>query len=243
MKKSIKILAIVTFAISILNASSDSNISIKNNNMTLLEKAKSIMPNTKIKDAISAGVGEMIAVLLGNDTIVYVDDKTKTIFFGEIYSQYGESLTKLHKQKLGVKPEKLNMKKVINEYGIKIKKDKNANFGVIVFTDPDCPYCKKIENILPNKNVEIDYIYNPIKELHPNSIKNSIKIIAKKLKIDENKAKERLQKSMNFAQQLGVMGTPYLIVYNNKTKDMVGAVAGADEKKLDNLIKGDNDAK
>ncbi len=205
-------------------------------NENLLEKAQKIMPNTKIKDAIASGVGDLIAVLLGNDTLVYVDDKTKTIFFGEIYSQYGESLTKLHKEQLGVKSEKLSMKVVLKEYSIKIKTDKKADYGVIVFTDPDCPYCQNIEKKLLKKNLEIDYIYYPIDELHPNARKKSISIISNKLNLSVNDATKRLEKGEYFGKQIGVLGTPYMIVYDNKTQTMIGAVAGADEKKLNQII-------
>ncbi len=195
------------------------------------------MPNTKIKDAIVAGVGDLIAVLLGNDTLVYVDDKTKTIFFGEIYSQYGESLTKLHKKQLGVKLEKLNIETILKDYGIKIKTDKKANYGIIVFTDPDCPYCQNIEKKLLKKNLEISYIYYPIDELHPNARKKSIDLISSKLNMDINSATKRLEKGEHFGKQIGVLGTPYIIVYDKKTKIMIGAVVGADEKKLNYIIK------
>lgn len=48
-----------------------------------------------------------------------------------------------------------------------------------IFTDPDCPFCKRLEaNIANLDNVEITYIYFPVKFLHPDAEEKTNKLWA-----------------------------------------------------------------
>lgn len=68
--------------------------------------------------------------------------------------------------------------KSVEEY-VGVGFDNNKTFKIIkgngsrklaVFTDPDCPFCKKLERTMENlTDVEITYIYFPIKQLHPDA--------------------------------------------------------------------------
>lgn len=102
-----------------------------------------------------------------------------------------------------------------------------------LFTDPECPYCKKFESYFPQieKNVKIRVFYYPL-EFHKNAKDMSIYIMSKKTTEDKSKtmlsldlndeayknrkySKEELAKleaklaeQMSIAQNLGVQGTP-----------------------------------
>lgn len=68
----------------------------------------------------------------------------------------------------------------------KIKKG-NGERKLLVMTDPDCPFCKKLESTLESiDNIEITYIYLPITSLHPDAERKS-SLLWKAGKTDEEK--------------------------------------------------------
>jgi thiol:disulfide interchange protein DsbC len=102
-----------------------------------------------------------------------------------------------------------------------------------LFTDPECPYCKKFESYFPKieKNVKIRVFYYPL-DFHKNAKELSMYVMSKKtnsekittmLKISvddegykarkystEEKAKleKSLKEQMDIGMELGVQGTP-----------------------------------
>ena len=50
----------------------------------------------------------------------------------------------------------------------------NGERKLVVFTDPDCPFCKRLEHTLKDiDNIEITYILTPIESLHPDAKEKS----------------------------------------------------------------------
>lgn len=102
-----------------------------------------------------------------------------------------------------------------------------------LFTDPECPYCKKFESYFPQieKNVKIKVFYYPL-DFHKNAKDMSIYIMSKKTKAEKidammnldlqsdayknrkyskeelAKLEAKLAEQMSIAQNLGVQGTP-----------------------------------
>lgn len=53
----------------------------------------------------------------------------------------------------------------------------NGKRVLVVFTDPDCPFCRQLENELPKlKDVTIYRFPYPIVQLHPNAYENAVSI-------------------------------------------------------------------
>lgn len=113
-----------------------------------------------------------------------------------------------------------------------------------LFTDPECPYCKKFESYLPQieKNVKINIFFFPLsfhenakdlslyfmsKESNNEKIKAMMSVDAKSKefinrKIDKKtltKLEEKLQIQLQIAQKLGIRGTPTL--YSTSGKKVV----------------------
>jgi len=113
-----------------------------------------------------------------------------------------------------------------------------------LFTDPECPYCKKFESYFPQieKNVKIRVFYYPL-DFHKNAKDMSLYVMSKKTTSEKIKAmlsistedkgyknrkysedeEAKLEKSlkvqMSIAQRLGVQGTPAL--YDKDGKKVV----------------------
>lgn len=177
--------------------------------------------------------------------IVYYDPKSANLIIGEIYSKSGENLTALSKNLL----VKDAIKELPLEKAIKIGDGKNT---IIMWTDPDCPYCRKIEDYFKNKIDITRYVYLfPLEQLHPKAMAKSENIMCQKnedrVKVfietmsgafdkevnpcKDESIKNVLKEHKASGQKIGVRGTPYLIV--NGT-----VVHGANIKTLDKLLTG-----
>lgn len=101
----------------------------------------------------------------------------------------------------------------------------NGERRLYVFSDPDCPFCKKIENELSKlKNVEIYVFQYPLDGLHPKARPTSVSIWCAK---DKQKAwrdyvlnkkapaarqcDNPIDRNIALANKLGIAGTPALI--------------------------------
>jgi len=110
-----------------------------------------------------------------------------------------------------------------------------------LFTDPECPYCKKFESYLSEveKNVKIRVFYFPL-EMHANAKDMSIYIMSKKTKEEKIKTmlnleltnddyknrsyskeelaklEEQLAEHVEIAQRLNIQGTPGLLDKDGK---------------------------
>ncbi len=154
----------------------------------------------------------------GQKFIVYVD-------FGKKYLIEG-TLTPL--EKLGKPPElkKIDVSK-IPLTGAVVMGNTLAKTRIIVFDDPDCPYCKKlheeIKKILEKRKDIAFYIKLYPLDIHPKAYeksktilcKNSLKLLddafaGKELPKPDCEAKE-LDENIRLGKSLGIGGTPTII--------------------------------
>ena len=130
---------------------------------------------------------------------------------------------------------------------IEIKKGSGA-YKFAVFSDPDCPYCKSLENGLA-KSEAIDYtayiFLLPLKTLHPDAAAKSESIWCAKDKAEawsnfmvKNTAPEKatcdnpLAANEKLAENLGVGGTPTIYLNNGQlTQDPQELLAAIKAKK------------
>ena len=215
----------------------------KEQNDQLMNAVKKVMPSSNIKKVMPTEIPNMVAVLLANEEIVYVNPIKKLIFIGEIYDSNGASVTDKHVEKIGAtKLSDDNTPLDISPlFKVAVRMGEGAGkYGFIVFTDPDCPFCQQVDNFILNKNVTVDYIYTPIDSLHPHARAKAIKTIMVKNKISEDDAKKQITEGEKIATALGIKGTPQTIVYEISTKKPVAGIGGADLKIFDEFIKRGN---
>ncbi|MCK5236037.1 MAG: DsbC family protein, partial [Deltaproteobacteria bacterium] len=130
--------------------------------------------------------------------------------------------------KIGVQPErqKTDVSKISLEDALLVG-DKNAKYKVIVFDDPECPYCKKFHDVLvevvkERSDVAFYLIMFPL-DSHPTAFDKAKTIVCEKsVKLLEDayvhKAipaptceTDAIEKNIALARSLGISGTPAII--------------------------------
>lgn len=183
--------------------------------------------------------------VVSGQNVIYIDPKTGVRLIGEMYTKEGKNLTVEARDKAAAQAA---LKDIQLDKAIKIGNGKNK---VILFTDPDCPFCRKVEDYFRDKKDVTRYVYLlPLEQLHPKAMDKSKIILCSKDKAkafldamagsldtgeltpcSDEKVGNLLVETKSMAQKLGIQGTPYLIVNGV-------AVRGADTKRIDELLSG-----
>jgi glutaredoxin len=251
-------------------------------NNTVYKSIQNVIPTTKIAKYEKAEIDGLYKVFTKRGDLLYIYPFKNLIFFGEIWNKQGYSFTRNDRtkfQKQLQEKQKENINKIINydeltKYSLNVKNTK-SNYEFVVFTDPLCPFCIKLEKYLQDKQVSIKINYTfPVKhkfakdlalniinvdkkylhDLLKDTIKlasliyenkkaitvNDLKNLQSKYKIeikDFKSSNYRLKEMDKIAKQLNINGTPTILVVDNKTKQIVDMVIGADIKKISEYIK------
>lgn len=240
-------------------------LALSANAQTLTEQqetslVKGIMPSTKIDKVERAEIDGFYKAFLGNGNMLYINPFKRVIFIGEIYTAGGVSLTandrqewqnELQNQLLkNIKIDELmrNAKKV--DYGKGSKR-----YEVLIFTDPECPYCAKLEEFLEQKDVSVYVNFLPL-NFHKNAkrwseqilsskdIKAAIKQIRltqKDLNVKVSKeAQKTLKATMALGEKLKINGTPKVFIIDKKDKNkIVATIDGANLDKVQEFLNKD----
>jgi|GEM_PF-1109463 len=225
---------------------------------------KSIIPSTKVEKIVRAEVDGFYKAYLGNGQILYINPFKRLIFVGEIFTTGGQNLTvndrvKWQSELQNKQLTTLNKAELIKD-AKKVDFKKGANkYEFVVFTDPECPYCKKAEDHFEKYDTSVYINFLPL-PFHKNAEKWSlealsskdfkkaikqIKTTGKDLGIDITpKAREQLEKMKALGQELGITGTPKFFVIEKNSDKVVDIIDGANIPKIDEYLKKDkNDDK
>lgn len=113
--------------------------------------------------------------------------------------------------------------------------DRKAKKRVIVFTDPDCPFCGRLHDemrkvVEKRKDIAFYIRLFPLVKLHPDSYWKSKSIVCNKSlqMLEDNFAKRPIQRTecstkelddtLKVAERLGITGTPTLIMPSGKMR-------------------------
>ena len=123
------------------------------------EQLSQLLPNTTIDGFGPTPIPGLFEVTAG-DQIFYFSP-TGHLVFGEIWSKDGRSLTaERREQVIGEKLKRLPLQKSLT-IG-------HGPHQVIEFTDPDCPFCRKIDAFFAGRSDVTRHIFfYPIERLHP----------------------------------------------------------------------------
>lgn len=181
--------------------------------------------------------------------VLYADEKFDYLVDGNIIQTKNMSnLTEKTKRKLSAIPfEELPL-----DLAFKKVKGKGER-KLAVFSDPDCPFCKRVEGDLDKlDNVTLYMFLYPIESLHPNAPE-----ISKKIWCSPDKAKawddymknkvaptaesscaNPVDKIVEYGKKKGINGTPTLIFASGER--VPGAISAA---QIEKLLAGGKDAK
>lgn len=139
---------------------------------TVLEKNYADQ-NLSVKSIHGTPIAGMYEVLVDNRQIVYSDASGKHMIVGDLIRTDDQvSLTAERQAELN----KINFSDLPLEKAIKEVRGKGEH-TVVVFSDPDCPFCKRLElEFAKMDNVTIYNFMMPILSLHPNAYEKAVQI-------------------------------------------------------------------
>lgn len=178
------------------------------------------MPNV-IPDKISKSpVDGLYEVIIGTQ-VVYMSVDARYMIEGDLYNfETKENISEGAKSDI-----RLSAIKKLGVDQMLVYKPKNVKDVITVVTDIDCPYCRRLHDEIPDyldKNVEVRYIFMPLKG--SSDMKKTISVwcsenqqraldIAKSGgEVDEKTCDNPIQAHMKLARDLGVRGTPAILL-------------------------------
>lgn len=199
-----------------------------------------ILRNTKVSTFKVSPIPGLYEVTAGPNVFYYSPEGEGHLVFGQIVNKDGKNLTAEIQGALRARFQEEQAKKAAEliknaplDKAVKIGNGPNV---VIEFTDPDCPYCRRVDEFLAKRTDVTRYVFlNPIDQLHPQARAKSIFILSSKdkakafrevfggkydrggLPIGSDMSKyaaevKRLADGMEFGNKVGVQGTPLLFV-------------------------------
>lgn len=186
-----------------------------------------------IKISPAKGLWEVVLDENGKPGVMYVDFAKQHVMPGpivEISTRTNKTIEEL---------EKLNENKKVNVSGVSLKDalvmgTTAAKKKVIVFTDPDCPFCAKlheeIKKVLEKRKDIVFYLKLFPLQMHKDSYWKATTISCKKsLKLlEDNFAKKPIQKAVcksseideniKLGQTLGITSTPSIILPDGRVR-------------------------
>jgi thiol:disulfide interchange protein DsbC len=179
-------------------------------------------PNLKVTDIAESPIKGLYEVTAG-DNIFYWSEEGYVIF-GDMFSKDGVSVTAEKRKKIW----STRINRVPLDKAVKIGNGKNV---VVEFTDPDCPYCRKVNEYLSKRTDLTRYIFlYPLSQIHKDSANKVAYILSAKDKVfahdeiysgkyDKTPTPKQSDVSLklvedyiSIARTVGIPGTPVLWV-------------------------------
>ena len=182
------------------------------------------MPNIKPSKISKSPVEGLFEVIIGTQ-VVYMSVDARYMIEGDLYNfETKENISEGAKSDIRLTAiSKLGADQML------VYKPKNVKDIITVVTDIDCPYCRRLHNEIPDylkKDVEVRYIFMPLKGAA--DMKKTISVwcsddqqlaldVAKAGgEVDEKTCDHPIRQHMALARELGVRGTPAILLENGQ---------------------------
>lgn len=183
-------------------------------------------PGAKVKTITASPITGVFEVVMDDNQIIYADGKADYILVGEILeTKTRKSLTREKQDELN----KINFGDLPLKNALKIVKGDGSR-RIAVFSDVDCPYCKKLEQELVKlDNVTIHTFMYPL-PMHADAPRKSKQVWCSKDPVKawndlmlKGKAPEGkgdcanpIDENLALGEKLGIRGTPAIIFSDGK---------------------------
>jgi thiol:disulfide interchange protein DsbC len=214
---------------------------------SISKKLSTLYPATQFNEIRLSQFEGMYEVVMGKN-IGYTDTEGRYFLFGHVFDmQTRQDLTQQRIDELN----KVNFADLPLKDAIKEVRGKGQR-KLAVFSDPDCPFCKKLEQELPYlDNVTIYTFPMPLEGLHPSATQTAKSIwcsskrqsawrdylLSNKQPTGKTDCSNPIERNVLLGQKLGISGTPTLIAEDGRV--MPGA-ASADQIENWLNLKGGN---
>lgn len=193
---------------------------------TIAKRLRVLYPATQIDEVRRSPIAGIYEVVMGKN-IGYTNSEGRLFLFGHVFDlQTQQDLTQFRLDELNtVKFSELPLGDAIKDVHGKGERT------LVVFSDPDCPYCKKLEQELPElDNVTIYTFPFPLEGLHPDAPQKSKSIwcspnpqaawhdylASNKQPISKADCANPIDRNIQLGQKLGINGTPTLIAADGR---------------------------
>lgn len=184
----------------------------------------------KIQSVSSTPIAGLYEIVANGKQIAYTDATGNYMLVGDlIETKEGRSLTEERKAVLNA----IDYSALPFQYAIKEVRG-NGKLQVAVFSDPDCPLCKRLEHEFAQMtDVTIYNFMMPITSLHPDSERKAVQIMCqpnptqawvawmREGKMPPKVAEcnnHHVQETMELGEGFGFNGTPTLVFPNGRTQ-------------------------
>jgi thiol:disulfide interchange protein DsbC len=182
-------------------------------------------PSTTFKNVKTSAVPGIFELTMGKN-IGYVEPTGRYFFFGKLFDMQTQTdLTESPRAAASA----VDFNKLPLKNAIKVKKG-NGKRVFAVFSDPDCPYCKQLENTLSRMTNFTMYVFLfPIDSLHPEAANKAKGIWCSSdrakaweswmldgIKPAEGKCETPIAKNIELAGEYSANGTPTLVHQNGQ---------------------------
>lgn len=195
----------------------------------LLETLKSRYSSTRFTDVNESGLPGIYEVTMGKN-IAYTDRDGRFFIFGHLFDMTAQRDITAERQEAA---NRLDFNSLPLGDAIKTVRG-NGSKIVAVFSDPDCPYCRKLEQELGKvKDITVYTFLMPLEQLHPQAKSKAVAVwcandsSAAWQRVTTQDTKETLKagacehpidRNLALAASLGINGTPTLIAVDGRTK-------------------------
>jgi thiol:disulfide interchange protein DsbC len=198
-------------------------ISLSASEDNIRNSLKNILPDgAKIESIEESSIPDIFAVYYGDLQPIYVTKDGSFFIYGDIYKINSNSISNITDESIAER-RKIILENIPEDELISFKSS-NEQFSVVVFTDVDCGYCRKLHNQINEYNklgISINYAAYPRSGLGTSAFTKMVgawcsddpKGSISKLKNNKNLDlsfcdSQPVSKQYVIGQKLGVNGTP-----------------------------------
>jgi len=213
-KKRINRFSVLISGLAVMIATVGLSAANDNNSEKVKADLTKTFPNLKnIGDIRESPLKGLYEVSAGDQVFYFSPDGF--LVFGEIWSRDGKNLTAAIKEEVLAK----KVKELPLEKAMKVG---NGPKTVIEFTDPDCPYCRKVDKFLSERTDITRYIFFfPLRQSHPDAEKKSRYILSQ---VDKSKALKDVVSGSLDGKSIPVKDGDYVLQL--KEMEEIGAAMG-----------------
>ncbi len=191
----------------------------------IAEKLKQRYPATRIDQVLPSPLPGVYEVVMGRN-VAFSDAEGRYFIFGHLYDMQSQrDLTAERKESLA----RIEWSALPLENSIKFVSGKGERV-LAVFSDPDCPFCKKVDAELARLDNATLYLFPfPIQSLHPNAVARSTVIWCARDRAQawrealaggkvkgKGDCENPIAANVALADRLGINGTPTLIARDGR---------------------------
>jgi thiol:disulfide interchange protein DsbC len=191
----------------------------------VLERLKTLYPATRFAEVAETPWPGVFEVAMGNN-LAYVDESGRFFLFGHLYDMKAQRDLTAERKDTFLRVDFASL-----PLGDAIREVRGTGARTLaIFSDPDCPYCQRLETAIKDlSDVTIYTFLMPIESLHPQARGKAIAVWCSDDRVSAWHALMRrgepvsprecahpVDRNIQLAERLGITGTPTLVAADGR---------------------------